>query len=93
MCLPQIVREALSNARRHAAATQVEVRLAYSRDSVTLTIADDGRGFDPDAPRDESHRGLHNLRTRTEDAGGSLSIRSVTGAGTTITVFMPNQRT
>ncbi len=87
-----IAREALSNVRRHAAATEVEVRLVYSREGVTLSIADDGQGFDPDAPRDESHRGLNNLRTRTEDAGGSLSIRSTTGAGTTITVFLPTHR-
>jgi signal transduction histidine kinase len=87
--LLQLTREALSNVVKHAAATQVHVRLAYGTNGVTLTVADDGRGFDPEAARGAEHHGLRNLRTRTAEAGGTLSIHSAPGSGTTITVFVP----
>jgi two-component system NarL family sensor kinase len=67
--LLQITREALSNVVKHAAATQARVRLAYGARGVTLTVADDGRGFDPEEVWGAEHRGLRNLRTRTAEAG------------------------
>src|SRR5205823_2081369 len=82
--LLQITREALSNVVKHAAATQTDVRLAYATPGVTLTVADNGRGFDPVAAWGPEHRGLRNLRTRTAEAGGTLSIQSAPGNGTTI---------
>ena len=91
--LLQITREALSNVVKHAAATQAQVRLAYGAKGVTLTVADDGRGFDPQAVRGAEHRGLRNLRTRTAEAGGTLSIQSAAGSGTTISVFVPRPQT
>src|SRR5436309_1211250 len=83
------MREALSNVVKHAAATQAHVRLAYDTHGVTLTVADDGRGYDPDAAPGAEHRGLRNLRTRTAEAEGTVSIQSAPGAGTTISVFVP----
>jgi signal transduction histidine kinase len=74
--LLQITREALSNVVKHAAATQAHVRLAYDTHGVTLTVVDDGRGFDPEAVWGAEHRGLRNLRMRTAEAGGMLSIQS-----------------
>lgn len=87
--LLQITREALSNVVRHASATQAHVRLSYDPRSISLSIADDGRGFDPDATRGEEHRGLRNLRDRAAEIGGALNIRSATSAGTTITLRVP----
>jgi signal transduction histidine kinase len=87
-----IAREALSNVTKHAVAAQVVVRLIYNPADVTLTVADDGRGFDPQLPRGEEHRGLHNLRTRTEEAGGNLTLHSTPGAGTTIIAYIPAKR-
>jgi signal transduction histidine kinase len=84
-----ITREAMSNVVKHAAATTAHVRLAYAGEGVTLTIADDGRGFDPEQARGEEHRGLRNLRTRTGEMGGVFSVQSAVGAGTTISVFVP----
>src|SRR5437763_4619348 len=63
--LLQITREALSNVVKHAAATQAQVHLAYGAKGVTLTVTDDGRGFDPEEVWGAEHRGLRNLRTRT----------------------------
>ena len=87
--LLQIAREALTNAIRHARATHVEVTLAYAPAGVTLTVRDDGTGFDPDAPRGEEHLGLRNLRARAEAARGSLTVSSSPGGGTTIKAFLP----
>ena len=91
--LLQITREALSNVVKHAAATQAQVRLAYGATGVTLTVADDGCGFDPQATWGAEHRGLRNLRTRTAEAGGTLGIQSAPGSGTTIRVFVPAPQT
>jgi signal transduction histidine kinase len=87
-----IAREALSNVAKHAAAAQVVVRLAYNQADVTLTVADDGRGFDPQLPRGEEHRGLDNLRARTEEAGGNLTLHSMPDAGTTLIAYIPAKR-
>ena len=87
--LLQIAREALTNVIRHAQATQVEVLLAYGPAGVTLTVRDDGTGFDPDVRRGEEHLGLRNLRARAEAARGSLTVSSSPGAGTSIAAFLP----
>ena len=87
--LLQIAREALSNVAKHARATRVDVHLAYDAHGVTLTVADDGRGFDPTARRAEQHRGLRNLRARAEEAGGTFALHSAPGAGTTLAASVP----
>lgn len=87
--LVQIAREALTNVIRHAQAGQVAVILAYAPAGVTLSVRDDGAGFDPDADRGAEHLGLRNLRARAEAARGSLRLISMPGAGTTIEAFLP----
>ncbi len=86
--LYRILQEALSNVRKHSGARRVAVGLARSDGTLELTIADDGRGFDPGAPADGSHLGLRNMRQRAEQLGGALEIE--TGpAGTTVRVRVP----
>lgn len=80
-----IAMEALNNALRHARATQVSVRLQGRRDRVTLEVADDGRGFDPQASS-AGGMGLHNMAERVRRLGGELTIDSAPGAGTRIRV-------
>lgn len=91
-----ICSEALTNVARHAAATSVDVRLAAERGTVVLSIRDDGRGFlmtsVDDLARD-GHYGLLGLRERTEHAGGTVSLTSEPGAGTTVTVAFPSAGT
>jgi signal transduction histidine kinase len=84
-----IAREALSNIVKYAQASSVEVRLTYEGAGATLVVQDDGCGFDPRAPRGDEHRGIRNMRTRTDEAGGTLSLQSKPGAGTTVTAFVP----
>ncbi|MFE2069415.1 sensor histidine kinase [Streptomyces sp. NPDC059467] len=80
--------EGLTNARRHAGSSvPVDIRLRYTDDSLTVTVHDDGCGFDPNAVG--SGYGLAGLRARVAEAGGTATVRSAPGAGTTVTVRLP----
>jgi signal transduction histidine kinase len=84
--LYRIAEEALNNISRHAAASQIQVRLArMETGEVSLTISDNGRGFDL-STAETGHYGLKGLRERVEMLGGSISITSQTGMGTSIMV-------
>jgi signal transduction histidine kinase len=87
--LLSIVREALSNAARHARARRIRVRLARATDAVVLEIADDGIGFDSTIPAAEGHHGLVNMRIRAASIGGSFAIESAAGAGTLVRLSLP----
>jgi signal transduction histidine kinase len=87
--LAHLAREALSNVARHASASLVTVRLSGEGGVLRLSIADDGRGFDPLASRGPSHQGLANMRARAEALGGRLSVESRPGGGTRIEFELP----
>ncbi|GAA1239154.1 hypothetical protein GCM10009665_32050 [Kitasatospora nipponensis] len=87
----RIAQEALHNALRHAEARRVEVTLrgTPTRGAV-LRIADNGRGFDPDAVREAGrHLGLVSMRDRAQTAGGRLTLTSAPGRGTVIELEVP----
>ncbi|MFF4016952.1 sensor histidine kinase [Streptomyces sp. NPDC001843] len=80
--------EALTNARRHAGASAaVAIRLAYADAALTVRVEDDGRGFDPAVVR--GGYGLAGLRARAAEVGGTVSVHSAPGDGTTVTVRLP----
>ncbi len=79
--------EALSNAARHSGAEHVEVVLGYDEDGATITITDDGTGFDPAAP--PTGYGLTGLVARVEEVGGIAAVESVPGQGTRVRVRVP----
>jgi signal transduction histidine kinase len=78
--------EALQNAAKHSGSTRVRVRLDGDGDRVTLTMEDDGLGFDPSAAR--SGAGLTNMRDRLEAVGGALTIESGAARGTVVTASL-----
>jgi signal transduction histidine kinase len=86
--LYQIAQEALNNTLRHARATSVAVTLRQCDDGVLLEICDNGCGFAPDMPR-TGGMGLENMQARAEALGGTLTIRSAPGQGTTVRVTVP----
>ncbi len=90
--LLKVAREALSNASRHAGASQVSVLLSAEDGQMRLEISDDGRGFDPSAPRSAEHHGLANMRRRAEQLHGRLEVTSETGLGTRIILLLPLAR-
>jgi PAS domain S-box-containing protein len=84
----RIVQESLTNISRHAAASEVQIRLAADDDHLVLTVRDDGAGISPDGPRSNGI-GLLSMRERATALGGQLRIASIPGRGTTIEVTLP----
>jgi len=80
----RVADEALLNVARHAHARRLSVRLDPSPGRLTLTIADDGRGFDPHSVPSAAHYGLRGMHERAEMMGGALEIASRPGHGTTV---------
>lgn len=89
--LLKLVREALSNAARHAKARRLIVTFGRRDGQLTLAMADDGIGFDPLAPVRAGHDGMGNMRARAEAIGSTMLVESGAGRGTRIIVVMPNR--
>ena len=94
----RILQEALNNAARHGAATEVAVRLREGPAGITMEVRDNGRGFEPDEVRrptpgnPQARYGLFGMRDRAQLLGGSLEVWSRPGVGSLITVFLPRWR-
>lgn len=82
----RVVREAISNARRHSGANLVTIRVSGG-ERATITVADDGVGFDPDAPR-EGHFGLRLMSDVAASVGAQLTVQSAPGSGTVVTMVV-----
>jgi signal transduction histidine kinase len=93
LALYRIAQESLSNARRHAQATQVEVTLVYAPHQVRLTVSDDGVGFalpeDPSLLARSGHFGLMGMNERAQLIGAQVVIDSAPGEGVAVTVTAP----
>jgi two-component system sensor histidine kinase DegS len=90
MAVFRIIQEALHNIIKHAAATHVD--LAFARQSEggwEITIADNGRGFDPEAAATRVGSGLVSMRERAVIIGGTLDLTSRPGYGTKLTLTIP----
>jgi signal transduction histidine kinase len=85
--LLRIVQESITNVLKHAHAQHVEVTLAYTGDALTVSIADDGVGFDPDAHHEGF--GLLGMHERAQRIGGELQVDSADGGGARLTVRLP----
>lgn len=87
--LYRIISEALTNVRRHSGASHVTVALApHGASEVSITVVDDGRGFEPDAPG-YGGLGVASMRERALLLGASLEMGSRLDAGTTVSVIVP----
>jgi signal transduction histidine kinase len=84
--LYRIANEALNNALKHAAATSVIVFLRHIDGRIELEVVDDGFGFEPEKVRDHGGLGLASIRERAEQLGGTATIRSAPGEGTSVKV-------
>jgi signal transduction histidine kinase len=81
-----ITQEALANVAKHSRATHVRVTLEHLDDALTLTIEDNGRGFDTSTRIGIGHRGLGNMAERARAIGATLQLDTGAGRGTTICV-------
>jgi PAS domain S-box-containing protein len=84
-----IFQEALGNVVKHANAQRVEVKLDWAEDNLTITLADDGCGFDPNIFLADGHYGLTIMQERAEEINGFLSITSRPTAGTELILRLP----
>ena len=89
LCLYRVTQEALTNAARHAKASQVWVAVARNGADMVLTIADDGRGFDLAEARGRGGLGLISLDERVRLVRGRLTIDTQAQGGTKIHVVVP----
>jgi len=93
VALFRIIQEAVSNVARHADARHVEVELTRDDSTVTVTVADDGKGFEVEPAAELSGRydsvGLSGMQERVALLNGTMHIRSGPGAGTTVEVRVP----
>ena len=86
----RVVQEAVTNIIRHAQTRQAGIKLCFGDEEVRLSVSDQGIGFDPDGPfRAPRGWGLEGMRERVEAAGGSFTLTSVSGRGTTVNAVIP----
>jgi signal transduction histidine kinase len=86
----RIAQEALGNAVRHAGAERIEVLLQGLDQRLILQVSDDGCGFDPEGPEVRGRRlGLTSMQERATELGGTLSVSSTLGSGTTVRLEIP----
>lgn len=83
----QVVREALTNVRRHSGSAICRVRMAFAARPFLIEVADEGRGF---AAPEAGGYGLMGMRERAAGIGGRLEVVSTPGRGTTVFLFGPN---
>lgn len=83
----RIVQESLQNCRKHAKASEVDVRFESEDDRVKITITDNGVGFDQ--KKGKKGIGLKNINSRLEKLNGTYDIQSKIGHGTKVIVTIP----
>ncbi len=91
--LYRVLQEGLNNVVKHANANSIEIDLKKEERAISLTIVDDGSGFDPDELADikpgSGGLGLRGIRERLELVGGNFNLESNLGSGTVLRVWIP----
>jgi signal transduction histidine kinase len=85
-CIYRVVQEALHNCSRHSHASAVRIQVLQERDQLTLSIRDNGKGFDV---KQSKGLGLLGIEERVAHLGGKCTIHSEAGSGTAIAIDLP----
>src|SRR5690606_10501704 len=88
LVLVRMIQECLNNAIKHASPTQISIHVEQSPDYLSISIQDDGLGFD--LKQASTGQGLRNLETRMKTIGGEIKFFSNPGEGTLIRLLLPN---
>jgi signal transduction histidine kinase len=86
----RVVQEALTNIVRHAEASRIQVRLHTNDDSLTVTVADNGRGLSTAAIANSGSLGILGMKERMARVGGQFAIHSGSPSGTVVEMKVPN---
>jgi len=84
-----LLREALTNVEKHAAARLVRIKLEWAADTLTVTLTDDGCGFEPGTISPDGHLGLAIMRERAREVNALCTLTSCPGIGTQLTLRLP----
>ena len=87
--LYRVIQECVNNVIKHAGATSLDVSVVRDDSGISVTIEDDGGGFDPAASENAEGLGLKNIRTRVEYLKGAVEIDSAPGRGTVVAIAIP----
>ena len=85
----RMIQEILTNAIKHAQATEITVSLTQDEDSINIIIEDNGKGFNPKSITKKEGMGLNNITKKVEQLNGTFNIDSFEGKGTTILIDIP----
>lgn len=85
----RIFQEALTNVARHAQASHIKINLLWTTDSLTITLTDNGRGFNPDAIQSNRQAGLAFMQACATEMNGFLAINSQPNSGTEVAFQLP----
>lgn len=88
----RMVQECLRNVEKHSRAVSARVELSVSETEISLIVTDTGTGFDPTKQREKAGLGMASLKERAGLLGGTVSIQSELGRGTTVTAHLPLKR-
>jgi signal transduction histidine kinase len=83
-CIYRVAQEAVTNVAKHAKAKTLNVNLEFTEEKVTLTVHDDGVGFDVEKKDKANNYGLQGMQERAQLVGGELTVTSKPGEGTTV---------
>ncbi|WP_181368988.1 tetratricopeptide repeat-containing sensor histidine kinase [Flavobacterium pallidum] len=89
MNIYRTIQEAVNNAIKYAGAENIAIDASAENGNISITITDNGTGFDPE--NISNGNGLHNMRKRIEDIGGTFEIRTAVSEGTTISILLKNK--
>jgi signal transduction histidine kinase len=85
----RILQESLSNVWRHSQAREAEVSLSFTDKGVSLSVKDEGRGFDVNLTKNGAGMGIKNIKERTRKYGGRFYLKSAPNKGTLLRVWIP----
>jgi signal transduction histidine kinase len=85
----RLLQESLANGFRHGGGRNQRVSVTGTRDQLLIEVADDGKGFDPQANSETGHYGLDGMRERVQLLGGNFEVQSANNRGTVIRASLP----
>ena len=88
----RIIQELVNNSIKHAEPKQIIIQIVEEAESYSITVEDDGRGFDIKQVKGNQSAGLHNIQARIDFLKGKFSIQSEIELGTSVEIVFPKNK-